>query len=182
ELLEDGAPARVLGLAGGVGIEIEAAAFSGDRHPQRVAREHQLGGDAVDRRNLAPGPALLAGAVDLHHRLGRLEIERAGNLLHERLDVRAQEFGGGMAGTADEVEVPRVAVGRLEARAPLAEVDLARDAGVDHPLQRAVNGGAADAGGLLADAFEQIVGADVPFLAQEDLHDAIALAGAFAAG
>ena len=85
-----------------------------------------------------------------------------------------------MAGRADQMKVPRVAVRRLEARAPLAEVDLARDAGVDHPLQRAVDGGAADAGRLAADQIEQIVGADVPFLAQEDRDDPVAFAGALA--
>ena len=50
-----------------------------------------------------------------------------------------------MAGLADQVEVARVAVRGLEAEAAFAEVDLAGDAGVDHPLQRAIDGGAADA-------------------------------------
>ena len=60
------------------------------------------------------------------------------------------------------MKVPRVAVRRLEARAAFAEVDLAGDAGVDHPLQRAVDGRPADARRLAADEIEQIVGADVP--------------------
>ena len=66
------------------------------------------------------------------------------------------------------MEVARVPVRRLEARAAFAEVDLARDAGVDHPLQRAVHGRAADAGVLAAHEIEQIVGAEMAFLAQED--------------
>ena len=49
-----------------------------------------------------------------------------------------------MAGLADQVEVARLAVRVLEPEAALAEIDLAGDAGVHHPLQRAVDGGAAD--------------------------------------
>ena len=80
------------------------------------------------------------------------------------------------------MKVARVAVRRLEARTAFAEIDLAGDAGVDHPLQRAVDGGAADAGVLAADEIEQIVRAEMTFLTQEDVEDAIALAGALAAG
>ena len=80
------------------------------------------------------------------------------------------------------MKVARMAVRRLEARSAFAEIDLAGDAGVDHPLQRAVDGRAADPGLLAADEIEQIVGAEMPFLPQEDLQDAIALAGALAAG
>ena len=73
-----------------------------------------------------------------------------------------------MAGGADQVEVARMAVRRLEARAPFAEIDLARDAGVHHPLQRAIDRRAADAGILAADEIEEIVGADVAFLGQKN--------------
>ena len=87
-----------------------------------------------------------------------------------------------MAGLADQMEVARLPVGVLEAEPPLAEVDLAGDAGVHHPLQRAVDGGAADAMVFAANEIDQIVGAEVPFLAQEDVDDLLALAGALAAG
>src|SRR5450759_3469370 len=83
-----------------------------------------------------------------------------------------------MAGGADEVKVPRVAVGRLEARAPFPEIDFARDAGTDHPLQRAVHRRAPDARRLATDEVEEIVRADVAFLAQKHLQNAIAFAGA----
>ena len=85
-----------------------------------------------------------------------------------------------MAGLADEMEVAWVTVRRLEPRASLAEVHLARDAGVHHPLERAVHGGAADAGGIAADELVEIVGTQVPFLAQEDVQNAIALTGVLA--
>ena len=80
------------------------------------------------------------------------------------------------------MEVPRLAVGVLEAEAALAEVDLAGDAGVHHPLQRAVDGGAADALVFALDQIDEIVGAEVPLLAQEHVDDLVALAGALAAG
>ncbi len=80
------------------------------------------------------------------------------------------------------MEVPRVPVGMLEPEAPLAEVHLAGDAGIDHPLQRAVDGGAADPLILAADQIDQIVGGEVAFLAQEHVDDEIALAGTLAAG
>ena len=86
-----------------------------------------------------------------------------------------------MAGLADEMEVARLAVGMLEPEAAFAEIDLAGDAGVDHPLQRAVDGGAADAVIFAPDEIDEIVGAEVPFLTQEDVDDLLPLAGALAA-
>src|SRR3954462_2917392 len=62
-----------------------------------------------------------------------------------------------------------------------AEVDLARDAGADHPLQRAIHGRAADTGGFAPHLVDEVVGADMPLLTKEHLHDAIAFAGATAA-
>ena len=53
---------------------------------------------------------------------------------------------------------------------------------VDHPLERAVHRGAADPRFFPAHDIEQIVRAEVAFLTQEDAEDAIALAGALAAG
>ena len=81
---------------------------------------------------------------------------------------------------ADEMKVPGVAVRRLETRAPFAEVDLARDTGVDQPLQRAVHGRTADAGHFVANEIEEIIGADVPLLTEEHLQHPVAFAGALA--
>ena len=75
-----------------------------------------------------------------------------------------------------------MAVRVLEPEAALAEVDLAGDARVDHPLQRAVDGGPADALVLLAHQVDEVVGAQVAFLAEEDADHEVALAGALAAG
>ena len=87
-----------------------------------------------------------------------------------------------MAGLADQMEMTRLTVRVLEAEPPLAEIDLARDAGVHHPLQRAVDGGAADAVVVLANQIDEIVGAEMSFLTQEDVDDLLPLAGALAAG
>ena len=125
--------------------------------------------------------AILALAVNLQHALPRGEVAHCGDLLDQRLDVRAEEFRRLVARLANQVEMPRVPVGVLEPEAPLAEVDLPRDAGVDHPLQRAVDGRAADPLVLAPDQIDQVVGAEMPLLAQEDVDDAIALAGSLAA-
>src|SRR5262245_43825212 len=151
ELLEHRAPAAIPGERGGTRIEFEAAALGRDRHPQGVAREHAVGRRAVNRRRFPAGPAFLAGAENLHHRLGRREVSRRRDLFHQRLDVRAQKLRRTMAGRADEMKVSRVAERRLETRAPFAEVDFPRDAGADHPLQSAVDGRDADAGVFAAE-------------------------------
>ena len=54
--------------------------------------------------------------------------------------------------------------------------------GFDHPLQRAVDRRPADARRLTTYEIEQIVGAQVTFLLQEDPEDLVALAGMLAAG
>ena len=87
-----------------------------------------------------------------------------------------------MAGLADQVEVPRLPVRVLEPEAALAEVDLAGDAGVHHPLQRAVDGGAADAVVFALDEVDEVVGAEVAFLLQEHVDDLFPLARTFRAG
>src|SRR5262249_1072283 len=119
QLLEDRAPPRVARQARGARVELEAAALGGDRHAQRVAREDELGRRAVDRRRLLARPALLARAVDLDDLLRRREVARGRDLLHQRLDVRAEELRRAMARRADQMKVARVTVRRLEARAPL---------------------------------------------------------------
>ena len=75
-----------------------------------------------------------------------------------------------------------VTIRRLETRSAVAEIHLARDAGADHPLQRAVHGGAPDARILATDEIAQIVRAQMTLLADEDIEDSIALGGALAAG
>ena len=75
----------------------------------------------------------------------------------------------------------RMAIGGLEPEAAFAEIDLARKTGRDHPLQRAVHGGAADSGTLSADEIEQLVRTQVSVLAQENVEDLVALGRPLAA-
>ena len=70
----------------------------------------------------------------------------------------------------------------LEAEPALAEIDLAGDARIHHPLQRAVDRGAADPLILALDQIDEIVGAEVSLLAEEHVDDQVALAGALGAG
>src|SRR4051812_16699147 len=146
ELLKHRAAARIPGQAGGAGVELEAAALRGNGHAQRVPREHQLRHRAVDRRRAAAGAALLADPGDLHGGLRRLEVSRRGDLLEQRFDIGTEELGRGVTRGADQVEVARVAIGRLEAGTALAKIHLTRDAGADQPLQRAIHRRPADAG------------------------------------
>ena len=76
----------------------------------------------------------------------------------------------------------RVPVRVFVAEVALAEVDAARDSGVDHPLQRAVDGRAADPAVLRADQLDELVRAEVPFLLHEEVDDDVALARTAAAG
>ena len=162
-------------------IELEAAALGRDRNAQGVAREEQLGRAVLGLDRLA-GPAGLARPVNLQHALPRREVARRRHFLDERLDVRAEELEAAVAGLADQVKVTRMAVRVLEAKTALAEIDLARDAGIDHPLQGAVDRGAADPLILAADEIDEVVGGEVAFLAQEDVDDEVALAGTLAPG
>src|SRR5688572_5357321 len=77
--------------------------------------------------------------------------------------------------------MPRLAVRMLEPEAAFPEIDLARNSGVDHPLQRAVDGRPADSLIFAADDVDEIVGAEMAFVTKEDVDDLFALAGALAA-
>ena len=181
ELLEHTAAARILGHPRAAGIELQAAPLRGDGDSQRVAREQQLGGAALRRRRTA-GPAGFARAMDLQDALPRREVARRRHFLEQGFDVRAQELERPVAGLADEMKVPRMAIGMLEAEAAFAKIHLARDARLLHPLERAVDGGAADFLVFAPDEIVEIVGGEVPLLAEEHVDDEIALSGSFAAG
>jgi hypothetical protein len=161
---------------GGARVEVQAAALGRDRDAQGVPREERLGRAAVNRRRLPPGPAVLALAVDLHHALPGGEVPGRRDLLDEGLDIGAQELGRLVAGLADQVKVPRVAVGVFEPEAAFAKIDFPRDTRVYHPLQRAVDGGATDALVFASGDVEEIVGAEVSLLLEEHIQNQVAFA------
>jgi len=68
----------------------------------------------------------------------------------------------------------------LETESALAEIDLTGNAGVHHPLQGAVDGGAADTVIFFANQIDEIVGAEMTFLTQEHVDNLLPLAGALA--
>src|SRR6188472_2423127 len=80
------------------------------------------------------------------------------------------------------MKMTRLAVSLFEAEPPLPEIDLAGDSGIDHPLQRPVDRRAADAAVFQPHQVDEVVGAEVPFLTQENGDDLLALARALAAG
>ncbi len=79
------------------------------------------------------------------------------------------------------MKVTRVPIRRLEPGTSFAEVHLARNAGVHHPLQRAVHRSATDARMLAVDEADEIVGAQMAFLLQERTENVFAFGGALAA-
>jgi len=180
EMLEGLAAARIAGHARRTRVELEAAPLRGNRDAQGVTGEDEIGVSVGAGRG-APGAALLAGAVDLDHALGRGETARGRHLFDEHLDIRAEELERAVTALANEMEMAGLPVRVLEPEPPLPEVDLAGDTRVHHPLQRAIDGGAADAMVVLADQVEQIVGAQVSFLAQEYIDDLLPFARALAA-
>ncbi len=143
ELAEDLARARILHQLDAAAVELHAAALGGDGDAQRVAREQQLGGGGLFVGGAA-GAARLARAVDLHDALPRGERARRRDFFDQRLDVGAEELVRAVAGLADQVKVPRMAIRMLEAEPAFAEIDLAGNARLLHPLQRAIDRGAAD--------------------------------------
>ena len=86
-----------------------------------------------------------------------------------------------MTTVADEMEVPGMAVRRFESRSPFAEIDLPGDAAIDHPLERSIDRGAANARMLTANEIEEVVRTQVTFLFQEGPQDLFAFGRAFTA-
>jgi hypothetical protein len=80
------------------------------------------------------------------------------------------------------MEVPRMAIRRLEAETALAKIHFPRDTGLLHPLKRAVDGGSANSMVVFVDEIDEIISADVPLLPEEHADDLVALAGSFPAG
>jgi len=72
--------------------------------------------------------------------------------------------------------MPRVARGRLKTEPSFAEIHFPRDARFFHPLERAVDRGAADAMVVFPDEVNEVVSAQMPGLAEKDADDLVALA------
>ena len=179
EFLENRAAPSVLRDARSARVEFEPASLGGDGNAQRVARKNHFAGTAGESGRAA-GLAILAGAVNLHHALLACEPSRSSDLFDQRFDVGAEKLERLVAGLADEVEVARVPVRMLEPESAFAEIHLAGNPRVHHPLQGAVHGRPADAAIFLADQIDEVVCAEVPFLAEECVDDEIAFTGSFA--
>jgi hypothetical protein len=151
----------------------------GDGNAQRVAGEKKVG--VPLRCRGASRAAFLARPIDLDDALRRGEIPRRSHFFDDPLDVGAEELEGPVAGLADEMKMTRVTVRMLEPESPFAEIDLAGDAGVHHPLEGPVDGGPADTMILAPDQVHEVVGAQMPFLLDEDIDDLLPLAGALTA-
>ena len=78
------------------------------------------------------------------------------------------------------MKVPRTPVRGLEAETSFAEIDFAREAALDHPLQCPINSGAANAALIAADEIKKVICTEMTFLTQEYVEDMVAFAGALA--
>src|SRR6187431_2598216 len=74
------------------------------------------------------------------------------------------------------MKVARMPVRMLEPEFAFAEVHAPRDAGVHHPLQRAVDRGATDPLVFAMYEVDQVIRRDVSLLAEEHVDDEVALA------
>src|SRR5256885_9269039 len=155
EILKNRPAALVFGHCRRARVELEAAALRRDRHAERVTSKHEPRRGAVDWRSLLARPAIVAGPIDLDDRARGRKPARRRNLFHQTFDVGAQKLRRSMALRADEMKMARVPVRRLVPRSTVAEIDLARDVGLDHPLERPVDGGASDTRFLPAHDVEQ---------------------------
>ena len=86
-----------------------------------------------------------------------------------------------MTGLADQVEVTRLTVGMLKPETTLTKIDLPGNTRVHHPLQRAVDGCPTDLLIFTAHQINEIVGAEMPFLAKEHVDNLFPLTGPFPA-
>ena len=181
ELLEDVARARRLRGGRSLGVELVAAALGGHRDAHRVAREEQLGRDRIGGLDAA-GATLLARPVNLQHALTRREVPGRRDLFDEPFDVGAEELGRTVAGLADQMEVARVPIRMLESEPAFTEIDLAGDARLLHPLERPIDRRPTDPLVVAVNQVVEIVGAEMPLVAEEHIQDELALAGPLAAG
>ena len=120
--------------------------------------------------------------MDLQHTLSGLKATSGRALFEQNLDIRTEKFRGPVAGLTNEMKMPRVPVGVLEAEPALPEVDLPSDAGIDHPLMGPIHRRATDLLVFLTHQVDQIVRAEVPVLPEKHANDQLAFAGALATG
>ena len=178
KLLKHGASARVLRDARGTRVKLQPAALGCDGDAQRISGKNQLRRPALGCR--PPGLAFLARAVNLDNALLAGEVPCRRHFLDQRLDIGAEKLERLVAGLANQVEVPRVAVGVFEPEPSFAEVDLPSDTRIHHPLEGAVHRRPADTAIFFADQIDKVVGTEVTFLTEEGVDDEIAFAGSLA--
>src|SRR2546425_5353551 len=125
-------------------------------------------------------PALGADAVELHAVAPHHEAEEATDAVLEALQLLARELDDLAAALADDVVVVlALALDRLEARLAVVEVALGSEPDLLEQLERAVDGGVADAGVHLLDRRVELLDGEVPRGAEEHARDVVPLGGRF---
>jgi hypothetical protein len=80
------------------------------------------------------------------------------------------------------MKMPGMPVRMFEAEPTLAEVDLAGDPGINHPLERAIDRSPADPLILTADQIDEVLRREMALLPEEDVDDEVPFARPLAAG
>src|SRR6266516_1807340 len=124
--------------------------------------------------------ALGADAVELHPVAPHHEAEEATDAVLEALQLLARELDDLAATLADDVVVVlALALDRLEARLTVVEVALGSEPDLLEQLERAVDGGVADAWVHLLDRRVELLDGEVPRGAEEHARDVVPLGGRF---
>src|SRR5437879_2544878 len=124
--------------------------------------------------------ALGADAIELHAVAPHHEAEEATDAVLEALQLLARELDDLAAALADDVVVVlALPLDRLEARLAVVEVALGSEPDLFEQLERAVDGGVADAGVHLLDRRVELLDGEVPRGAEEHARDVVPLGGRF---
>ena len=108
------------------------------------------------------------------------EAEEATDAVLEALQLLARELDDLAAALADDVVVVlALALDRLEARLAVVEVALGSEPDLLEQLERAVDGGVADAWVHLLDRRVELLDGEVPRGAEEHARDVVPLGGRF---
>ena len=81
-----------------------------------------------------------------------------------------------VAGLANEVKVPRMAIRMLKPKPSLTKINLSRDASLYHPLKGSIDSRSANLMIITTHDLDEIISAEMALLPQKDIDDQIALA------
>ena len=152
-----------------------------EKRPDPVFCSKNLTGPGATVWKVLFFPAGGANPVQIHVVRGQQEAVFFSQLLLKFFNGLIHELRLLAAGDADQVVVVRDAEGFFIPGHAVAEVHFLGQTGLAEQLQGAVHRGLADGGVFLTDLVVQLLGAQMPVLLEEDIHDQAALRREFQA-